>query len=270
MCYLEGLPDLIWQRCLLMMGRGADACAWQELRHWALQGALTACGYMQRDIFDDLKKEPVSLTQGDIMENLRQLKARTTTIHDHTTQQIKNLLDLGYPAEAIESALRLALDAPCTVNTVEQGHSSGAVLMRDHERYTEKALAARAALHQLRSVVMPRPEDKAKDSADAKLSKLDRKCPAKVSGRHMYLKKLVADGMQTGGETDKFKQVQGIVAAHGEMYAGLSWAEKATPHCSVDRRNNTHDPSTEPIGIECVPGQNPNANRRSTHGEDMI
>ena len=225
--YLTNLPKLVWERCAHLVG---SECSWQDLRHWGLQAAFTAVGYMQRDVFDDLKRDPFCLTQGDIAANLQELCTRTTIIGDHTTQQIKTLLDLGYPSEALASALALLRDTPCSVNTVEQGHASGAVLMREHEQYTEKALKARANLHQVRALVEPRSEDKVMLWAQNKLDRLARKRPSATSGRSMYLQKMVKEGIDNSNQAvqQRYHHVQGSVAGHSQLYFAVPRHEKVS------------------------------------------
>lgn len=231
---LSELPVLLFERCASLVGSG---CVWQDLRHWGMRAAFTAGAYMYREVFDDLRQEPLSLTQGDIPEKLQQLRARTDTIEDPTVQQIWNLLQVGFPEEAIVSGLTLLRDTPSTVNCVEQGHASGACLMRDHECYSEKALKARAALHQVRALVKPPVAERIRMAAQAKIDALERQRPAAISGRHMFFQDLAQKNLDmTNAAAQRFNDAKDLMRGHGDMYQALPLTQKVAAR--IDAHNS--------------------------------
>lgn len=230
---LMQLPHLIFERCAGLVG---PECAWQALRHWGLQAAFTAGAYMYREVFSDLRQEPLAFTQGSIREELQELRVQVDPIEDPTVQQIRNLLDVGFPEEAIVSALMLVRDTPCSVNCVEQGHAPGACLMRYHESYSEKALKARASLHQVRAIVPPKATDRVWMAAQTKLDALDRQRPATATGRHMFFQDLVRKSRdETRKAGQRFNDAQELMRRHGEMYDALPLVEKVVARVAGGR-----------------------------------
>ena len=89
-----------------------------------------------------------------------------------TLMQLKRLLDIGVPHRRVARALRLARDAPFSVNIVEQAHGGGAAILRQHKRMSAQTLASCSALHQARHFFEPSQIDKQIAKARAKLKKL--------------------------------------------------------------------------------------------------
>lgn len=90
---------------------------------------------------------------------------------------MRTLLDAGSPPEALIGALEVLRDTPTSTALVEEGHSSGAVLMEDHERYSEKALRVRALLLSLRPCVRLKRQDRAIAGIGQTLASLGAKQP---------------------------------------------------------------------------------------------
>lgn len=124
-----------------------------------MQAALTSQGYVNKEVFSYVQQHPFSLAVGDVAANVQQLAEQAGAISDSTTQQLRILLDLGVPSEKIVVALALLREAPFSIGIVEEAHASGAVLMRDHQQYSEKSLLRRIMIQQARCLASPSKED---------------------------------------------------------------------------------------------------------------
>ncbi len=58
--------DLVWHRLAVLVGMDAT-----ELQHCTIHAAATTVAFTNRDVFGDIRKEPLSLTQGNIEEHVR-------------------------------------------------------------------------------------------------------------------------------------------------------------------------------------------------------
>ena len=172
---------LLWSRVASVVGVEASA-----MQHATVYSAAATVGYISRDVFDDIRREPLSLTQGDIAENVRQLMLRAGEPSDATTRKLKRLLEAGEPQGHIVDALVLLRDAPCSSALVEEGHAAGSVLKKHHEGYGEAALRARALVHQMRALGRPSKGEKKLRAIDDKLAKLDSQKPERVHSRQTF------------------------------------------------------------------------------------
>ena len=149
--YIEALPDYVWKRLFRLLGTcGNDAdYTHYDLRHDALESAHTSIAYVFSKLFYIIQIRPFSLTQGDILRNLEQLRAEPfDQIIDPTTRCIYELMHRGESLEYLKRCLELLKDTACSTNLVEQNHASGALLMRHHQTYGERTLRARSTIHQ--------------------------------------------------------------------------------------------------------------------------
>ncbi len=153
-----------------------------------MQAALTSQGYVNKEVFSYVQQHPFSLAVGDVAANVQQLAEQAEATSDPTTQQLRNLLDLGVPSEKIVAALELLREAPFSIGIVEEAHASGAVLMRDHRQYSDKSLLHRIMVHQAGYLVSPSKEEAQEEKLRQKLVRLDRCQPNRVQGRHRPLR----------------------------------------------------------------------------------
>ena len=176
------LPEMVWQR---LAGILAVPVPWEELRSWSQLSAARCAGFLEREVFGFLHEYPWRLTQQNIGWNLDVLKQmRLDEVADETCRKIHMLMSLGYDESRINSALDLLRDAACTVNVVEQAHGSGAIMRKAHSTGAA-SLADRAGVHRVRHVFAKSPLEAKLDRLQAKLDRLARYRPERVSGRQM-------------------------------------------------------------------------------------
>ena len=107
------------------------------------------------------------------MENVEKLAAcAVADVRHPTVMQLTRLLDIGVPHSRVVRALRLAREAPFSVNLVEQSHGGGAAILRQHKRMNAETLVSCSALHQARHLFEPSEIDKQIAKIRAKLEKL--------------------------------------------------------------------------------------------------
>ena len=127
-------PLFVYERLGSLIGQTG-----RHLRHAAIAAASTSFAYIDRDVLETIRSPPLSLCQGDIADNVRRL-AEMNGVTEPVGKHLKQLMAEGVPQTHIEDALRLLLNTPCTMTSVEQGHASGAQLLRAHPTYGEDAL----------------------------------------------------------------------------------------------------------------------------------
>ena len=93
--------DAVWHRLAVLVGMDAI-----ELQHCTIHVAATTVAFISRDVFGDIRKEPLSLTQGNIEEHVRALSIRVGVISDPTTRQLRSLLDHGEPQAHLVDCLK--------------------------------------------------------------------------------------------------------------------------------------------------------------------
>ena len=136
---MRSLPLYYWRRVAALVSGTCSEC---ELRVDAMRAAHCMIGYVHHDMFAQLERYPLSLTQGCISQNLDALYALPIdSVKEPTAKKIALLLSLGFPREQLRAALGFLRDElPCTTDLVEQGHGSGACLRKFHGTYCEKNL----------------------------------------------------------------------------------------------------------------------------------
>lgn len=189
-------------------------------------------GFLVREVYQQVWEEPLSLTQGCIEEKMAEVARRDkSSIKDQLVLRMRNMMDTGAAQEVVVQALTNLRDAPASTALVEEGHACGAVLMKDHDRYSETALRARALLYSLRPCVRQPKVDKLVSLVEKALRRIDRMQPNRITGRHMHLKTMVATAMTHHEEGDKAGGLQSsrnCVAKHAEEYASLVPLERAS------------------------------------------
>ena len=135
---------------------GDDSLDVDEVRHRTLEGMFTNLGYLFYVFFFPLERLPLSLFMEDVPFNVRALHLRANVDNlDYFSRNVRRCLDFGRPSpEAIVETLQFIRgEAPGSTDQVEQGHGSGAVLAKFHERFSENRLRACSVNHQARAVL---------------------------------------------------------------------------------------------------------------------
>jgi len=115
---------------------------------------------------------------------------------------------------------------------VEQAHGSAAVLHRFHPDYGLATLATRATLHQCRHLWLDPPEAAKEQQRSSKISRLARKAPEKVSGKHAFLGHMLqsARDQLPAGAKMPLATIRHMVKEHGRLFQALPAAGQAALH----------------------------------------
>lgn len=214
---------LFWFRMALCVGSDVD---WEEVRSWCQNSAAISIGFAERECFSDLKAEPWIHTQGDIGSNVESLRLRErSNILDATTRKAKDLITVGEESKVVE-AFETLVNAPGTVQSVEKAHCSGAFMSKNHD-YIAETMATRAGLHQIRSRFTADYYDKLLCRIRLKREKLQRRCPEKITGRHMFFAEQARLRItQPTDEEDMVFQLRGVMNTHAEHWNALpAWSK---------------------------------------------
>ena len=212
-------------------------CCWHEprkIRHEVLLASCASAGYMYRDAWCDVRKEPFSLTQKDIAHQVSFLAERDIVdIRDPTVRQFKRLLSADEMTEKqLEDLLLLLRDSPCSGNLCEEGHASGAILHRYHSDYSEDTLCSRSLLHQMRALCRLTPTERKLERVDAQEQRLNSKMPChKIHARQVLLKRHWEEtevDCTAEGPLAKKQRSQACMKQLAEKMKGMSRAEMHT------------------------------------------
>lgn len=177
----------VWGRLGAVVGMSPG-----NIRHEVLLASCASAGYMYRDAWCDVRKEPFSLTQKDIAHNVRLLAEREIAdIRDPTVRQLKRLLSVEeVNEEQLQDLLLLLRDSPCSGNLCEEGHASGAILHRYHSDYSKDTLRSRSLLHQMRALCRLTPTERKLERLNAQEQRLGKKMPGqRIHSRQVLLKR---------------------------------------------------------------------------------
>ena len=173
-----------------------------------------------------MRELPWSLALGSIEDNLAGLEEEDEALADMTAFKVRELCKLR---SQLVDALGLLREVHWSSISVEQAHGSSAVMHRRHT-YAAEMLCARSFLHQCRHLWHPAPKDKQLDRLRARVAKLAEQQPEKMSGRHMFLRSLMADVKTRLAQGQKMSPHlrQTVMKEHSSLFRTLSPAEQAS------------------------------------------
>ena len=111
----------------------------------------------------------------------------------------------------------------------EQGHGFASSIMNGHGRYGAASMTAKAMLHMFKPLLQQDPEFKQAETLQARLRNLEKRQPAKLGGRHMYVQQLfqVAASWKSDGKHLPADHKERIMGSHGKRWAALPEGRKA-------------------------------------------
>jgi hypothetical protein len=197
------------------------------LRTQCLVAANVSGAFITQKVLTVAKGYPwCLLAGGQIDENLEAL-ALAPAVAEPTAAKVQDLLKAGYNRVALREAVERLGDVHWTTAVQEQGHASGAIMHRAHEFYDADVLCARSMIHMVRALVHEPPPSRAALLAGRKLASLAKKCPEKVTGRHIFLGEFMQTSKDRGnGEPLSWAQRKDIMKRHGALYDRLPLASK--------------------------------------------
>ena len=174
---VEGIIDhplYLWERLAKICD---DSLPQDTLRESVLDALHTCLGYLYYDFWYQLEVYPLSLTQGNIEENLAALQLQDVDdSFDLFTLHVKMALELETPSkEVVIEALEFVRDELIgSTDLCERAHGSGAALVKGHEALSEPKLRALCVNHQCRSLFTPVDLDPLSTTLQSELEKLSK------------------------------------------------------------------------------------------------
>ena len=225
--WLLDRPASTWDR-LATIGKdviGAD------LRGKAMHSGHVQAAFMRRRFLLPAAERPWSLARGNIQENFDRLLAMQDDDFermDLVTKRLVLLLRLGYDRSTLEQGCRLLGECSWFTIAVEQGHGSCATVRRFHKECSGPVIASRALLHQSRFWFNEDPMVLKAKRVESKLVLLEKRCPSRCSGQHMFVKDLLLQaGTSSGSSSSGSALPRSLMAKHGGAWAALSPAAHA-------------------------------------------
>ena len=141
---LTRLPDVVWRRISQIL-----EIDYLDYQHDVLYSMLIGYGYLWRGVYESLETEPLSWTQGDLDANADALRARSADdIKNELVKRWKGMQeDDDCDNSAIIGGWSLLIHAASSSKVIEQGHSAGQLIAKQHTTCTEKQLRVRALFH---------------------------------------------------------------------------------------------------------------------------
>ena len=170
--YLHDLPPLVWERTSVLISEEQSP---HDLRDMCLLAAHIGAAYLWDDSFEQLSRSPLNITQGNVSQNIADIASGTWQAggNDSHAAQVRACLDTGTSAAELVRFFETVRDSAASINLVEQGHASHAVVLKQHEQVEERLLRARSTIHQCRAMLRPAAHSRVQ-SLQAAIAKLDR------------------------------------------------------------------------------------------------
>ena len=226
LAWISNIPRCVWG----MLDKVAH-CGSRVLCSDTLAAAHVQKAFVNNRFIETAKGLPWCLCRGDLNLNLRNLKDGPMP-YEPTAFKIWTLMQepICWPLDELVRGLKLMGDCPWTTTSTEQQHASATLIKRYHPDYVQDTVMHRAMVHSLRRLVPSRSEDeKQVEILRAKLQKLASKSPAKISGRQVFFKQMVALAQtwrQQGRALGNNWQHK-IMTRHGVAWQNVSQERKA-------------------------------------------
>ena len=232
--YVSHFPRLLW--VYLASAVGDPALDFHDMRSMVIEAARVSIAYLDRNLYSPLREKPLSLTQGDMDHNLEELRARDVTGDDDLTKKIHFCMHLC--AHQCKQAMRLVLDAPCSIALVEKGHAAGAFVKRFHRTLGQAQLELRAFLNEVRPLFRMSPEQARSLKLQRDLERLLTQARlVRFSGRNLLASRLLEHARATtaGAAVPGQELSRRVVVAHNRLWHELRPDHQALLVCEAER-----------------------------------
>jgi hypothetical protein len=145
--FIEAIPMDVWDLvAALAVHEGFDGRA---LKDMVLHAMHTSLAYVEENALGQIKRLPLSLTQGDVNANVEEFAANPLPASADTNAR-KKCLCAKLDAPMVVRQLLLLLDAPMSTQLCEKSHAAGATLKRFHQRLGPETAQLRSTLADFR------------------------------------------------------------------------------------------------------------------------
>ena len=187
MKWVIDLPQHIWDSLGAIAGRASV-----EIKDDTIRAAHTSYHFLWRRVLEPAGDFPWKLCRGNLVANLRKLKAGECP-DEPLSSQLWLLLQKKITEERLEQVLKLLGHVGWTSLPCEQQHGSLAQLRRWHPEYTEHTLISRGLMHQTaRLLPSISREEKRIAELNRRIAKICRAVPERAGGQHMLLRAMIS------------------------------------------------------------------------------
>ena len=242
--WLESLDGAFWETLASAFRPEANVSG-TFLRSQVLSCSHTSFAFFHWRALVEADRYPWCLARGDVVANLRKLKAGPEP-EQPTAWKIWKLLHGSFGEDKLQHGLRLLAQASWATSVVEQGHAQAAVLKRMHQQMEAPRLIGRAYIGSMRKL-LPKVsvEEKGLVRLRRKLAMLSRKNPNKSHGRQEFFGDLVSLSrkavMQERRGAGKHLHKK-IMKAHGGLYEKMTTEQRDSYNRKADlKRGQSSD-----------------------------
>ena len=165
--------------------------------------------------------------------------SRAPEPEDVTACKIRRLLRAGDPPiHTVVQAVETFRHARCSITEMEQGLGSYGRIKRAHPDLGPNVLQALGCLYQAQALLPAHTERKKEQRFLARIEAIEKQCPRKTTGRHMFFKALVLEAQRQLPPQGKLspESLNAMMRLHGSWYRQLSsdqqdeYAHRAQAH----------------------------------------
>lgn len=224
--YVVGVPQSLWDSAAPIVGDTRTTGL--SLRHDVISSMATALSYLQHHGDAPLSSYPLSLTQGDIDDNLQRLFAVALgDLTDYTTEHIH--FCVSFEPWGTKQSLLLWRDIVCFVGLVEKGHVAGAVTKSFHNNLGPEMLRVRAFLVQCRPLFRKSREALRIEGLRAEWERLlEHSSVSRFSARNLFVSTMIASVAASCGVSgsNRREASQHCITNQSVLFQGLSSEDK--------------------------------------------
>ena len=185
--------------------------------------------FLHRRVLHPASEMPWSLVRGAALENLQAL-ADGDCPTEPVSAQLWQLMHMGHNRAQLLGVVRLLGEVPWSSLPAEQQHGSLAQVRRWHPEYGAETLLSRALLMQVcRLMPGPSKEERRIAVICRRLDRLEAANPGKATGRHEFLKGLIAAFARkksAGDERLRDRSMRGVAKMYFARHVVL-WAQQS-------------------------------------------
>ena len=222
--YVSTLPDHVLAAILYSCGVSMTVA---EFRHQVVLSLHISRGYVYIGSFHCLTKDPWALTQNNIPENTRSLKAREHPPQDLETRKMWTALQCGWAEASHSRSMELLADTGAAVFLSEKSHGFTSQHRNKHLRLSADALVSRSLSAESTSLTAKRKADVAIENYKRKLARMEETGPKRVNAKNMYCSKLTKEAKDENDAMQaKVKKNAQVVKDHHAKWQVLSASGK--------------------------------------------
>ena len=158
-------------------------CSVSELRTDIAQAVLVQLAYARARL-RVARGLPWCLAQGDMADNLEKFRSEPRPVHCEVSQRIHDLMHTGFPVSELVQPVKLLEETSWTTKCVEDPHSAGSKLVKEHPLCSRRSIMARSFLKQVLPLFRESGLVMKVRTLEQRLKVLYKKNPNKIGARH--------------------------------------------------------------------------------------